>query len=328
MPAPDSPPAAPGEPPRPSTLALVSAFAAVYVVWGSTYLAIRWAVETLPAFLMAGARFLAAGGVMYAWLRLRGQPAPTRAQWRAAAIVGGLLLVAGNGLVVAAERTVPSGVAALVVASVPLWMVGIQWARPGGTRPATRVLVGLGVGVLGIVLLTGGPAAAGAAPVPTAGVLMLVVACASWAWGSLLSRDLPKPESAFLASAMQMLAGGVMLLALGAATGETSGLDLGAGSMRSWLSFVYLIVFGSLVGFSAYVWLLRNSTPALVGTYAYVNPAIAVLLGWLVADEPLTGRMIAATVVIIGSVVIITSAPSTPPSSANPSSRRREERAA
>ncbi len=293
----------------PSTLAVVSAFAAVYVVWGSTYLAILWAVQTLPPFLMAGTRFLLAGGAMYAWLRLRGQPAPARAEWRAAAIVGVLLLVFGNGLVVMAERVVPSGIAALIVASVPLWMVGMQWARPGGTRPAGRVLVGLAIGVLGIALLTGGPVAPDAAPIPLSGVLMLTVACASWAWGSLVSRDLPKPASAFLGSAMQMLAGGAVLLVLGLARGEAASFDPGAATARSWLSFLYLIVFGSLVGFSAYVWLLRHSTPARVGTYAYVNPAIAVLLGWLVAGEALTARMIVATVVIVGSVALITSAP-------------------
>ncbi|HEX2091846.1 MAG TPA: drug/metabolite exporter YedA [Longimicrobiaceae bacterium] len=295
--------AADGPPTRAKVLA---AFAAVYLLWGSTYLAIRIAIETLPPLLMAGTRFLLAGALMFAWLRMRGEAAPERRQWRPAAIVGGLLLLGGNGGVVLAERTVPSGVAALLVAMVPLWMVLLEWWRGGGTRPTLRTAVGLGVGFAGMVLLVGPAELAGGGGVDPAGAAMLMVACASWATGSIYSRGAELPRSPFMATAMEMMCGGGLLLLAGIGRGEPASVDVASFSAASVAAFVYLVLFGSLVGFTAYVWLLRVSTPARVSTYAYVNPVVAVFLGWALAGEPLTPRVLMAAAVIVGAVAVIT----------------------
>ena len=292
----------------PTRLALFVAFAIVYVVWGSTYLAIRFAIETLPPFLMAGARFLVAGGVLYAWSRLFGGAArPSAANWRAAAVLGVLLLLAGNGLVVWAEYRVASGIAALVVGIVPCFVVLLEWLRPGGARPTGRVIAGLLLGVAGLAWLLGPDAIMGGGRVDLLGVVALVLASLTWAVGSLYAQHTAVP-SAFLLSGMQMLAGGAALLVLGIALGEPWTFDFTAISARSVFGWVYLIVFGSIVGFSAYIWLLRVSTPARVSTYAYVNPIVAVFLGWLLADEPLTLRTLVAAAVIVSGVVLITRA--------------------
>jgi drug/metabolite transporter (DMT)-like permease len=301
-----SSPAAPSH----SRVALLAAFAIVYVVWGSTYLAIRFAIETLPSFLMAATRFLIAGAALYAWSRLVGGAArPTGAQWRATAVVGALLLVAGNGLVVWAEHRVPSGVAALLVGGVPCFMVLFDWVRSGGTRPGARVVAGLLLGLVGLVWLVGPDAVMGGGRVDFLGALALVLASASWAAGSIFSRQAPMPPAPFLSTAMQMLTGGAVLLAVGVLFGEPWAFEPAAVSARSLLGWLYLIVFGSIVGFSAYVWLLRASTPAAVSTYAYVNPVVAVLLGWLLAGEELTVRMLVAAAVIVSGVALITLAP-------------------
>ncbi len=290
----------------PTRLALFVAFAIVYVVWGSTYLAIRFAIETLPPFLMASGRFLVAGAMLYAWSRLLGGAArPTRAQWRATAVVGLLLLLGGNGLVVWAEQRVPSGIAALVVGIVPCFMVLLDWLRPGGVRPTPRVVTGLVLGLGGLVWLVGPDTVMGGGRVDFLGAVALVLASLSWAVGSIYSRHTPMP-SPFLSSGMQMLAGGGALLVLGVALGEPWAFDAAAVTARSVLGWVYLIVFGSIVGFSAYIWLLRASTPARVSTYAYVNPIVAVFLGWLLADEPLTARTLVAAAIIVSGVVLIT----------------------
>jgi drug/metabolite transporter (DMT)-like permease len=279
-----------------------AALLAVYLIWGSTYLAIRFAVETLPPFLMAGVRFVIAGGILYGWRRAAGFPRPDPGQWRAATVVGGLMLLGGNGGVVWAQQWVASGTAALIVASVPLWMVILDWLRPGGRPPGAGVWAGLIVGLAGVALLLDG----GDQHVRySAGWLVLVLASISWAVGSLYSRTarLPAP---LLATGMQMLAGGALLLLAGVLTGELRGLDPAAFSTRSVLALLYLIVFGALIGYSAYVWLLRVTTPALASTYAYVNPAVAVFLGWLLAGETLTTRVVLASVVIVGAVALIT----------------------
>lgn len=293
----------------PTRLALFAAFAIVYIVWGSTYLAIRFAIETLPPFLMAGGRFLVAGAMLYAWSRVLGGAArPTAMHWRSAAVVGLLLLLGGNGLVVWAEQRVPSGIAALVVGIVPCFMVLLDWLRPGGARPTPRVATGLVLGLAGLVWLVGPDAVMGGGRVDFLGTIALVLASLSWAMGSIYSRHAPMP-SPFLSSGMQMLAGGGALLVLGVALGEPWAFDAAAVTARSVLGWVYLIVFGSIVGFSAYIWLLRASTPARVSTYAYVNPVVAVFLGWLLADEPLTARVIVAAAVIVSGVVLITLTP-------------------
>ena len=297
-----SEPAAEG---RPSRTAIIAAFAAVYLIWGSTYLAIRFAIETLPPFLMAGTRFLIAGALVYGWLRLRGATRPSLPQWRAAAIVGGLLLLGGNGLVVWAEQWVPSGVAAVLVATVAFWMVLADWLRPGGTRPGAGIVLGLVIGFAGIGLLVGpGDWAGGGVDLLGAGAL--VVASCSWAMGSIYSRGAPLPRSPLLATGMEMLTGGALLCLAGVLLGEVGEVDPQLFSTRSLLAFAYLIVFGSLIGFSAYIWLLGVVTPAKVATYAYVNPMVAVLLGWALAGEVITARMVAAVVIIVGAVAVIT----------------------
>jgi len=292
---------------RPSTAKVVAAFAAVYVIWGSTYLAILYAIETLPPFLMAGVRFLIAGAVLYAWAWLRGARRPTRLHWKSALIVGGLLLLGGNGGVVWSEQRVASGLAALLVATVPLWMVLLEWMQRDGTRPDGRTLFGVALGLVGLALLVGPNALLGGERVDLLGAGVLVLGSLSWATGSLYARRAPLPESPLLGTAMEMLAGGALLTLLGLAVGEAGAVDLGAVSSRSFLSLLYLIVFGSLVGFTAYTWLLGVSTPARVSTYAYVNPVVAVLLGWAFAGEPLTPRMALAAAVIVGAVAAITS---------------------
>lgn len=294
----------------PSGLALATAFAIVYVVWGSTYLAILFAIDTLPPFLMASARFFVAGALLYAWSRAFASAArPTAVQWRATAIVGVLLLLGGNGLVVWSEQRIPSGMAALLVGTVPCFMVLLDWLRPNGQRPAGRVIAGLVLGLLGLVWLVGPDSVMGGGRADLFGAAALVLASFSWAFGSIWSRQAPMPASPFLSTAMQMLAASVALFAVSVALGEPWRFDVSAVSLRSWLGFVYLVVFGSLVAFSAYVWLLRVSTPARVSTYAYVNPVVAVLLGAAFAAEALTVRMIVAAVVIVSGVALITLAP-------------------
>jgi drug/metabolite transporter (DMT)-like permease len=290
----------------PTRARLVTAFAAVYLVWGSTYLAIRFAVESIPPFLMAGTRFLLAGACMVVWSLWRGEPRPTRAMWQAAAIIGGLLLVGGNGGVVWAEQHVPSGIAALLVATVPLWMVLLDWLRPGGRRPTMGVLLGVAVGMGGLALLVDPHAGSGQANPIAAGVL--VVAALSWATGSIYSKRASRPASPILGTGMQMLAGGALLIVLSLSLGEPSRFDASSVTTRSLLSWLYLVTMGSFVGFTAYVWLLRVTAPAKAATYAYVNPVVAVFLGWALAGEPLTGRTLVAAAIIVGAVALITTA--------------------
>lgn len=292
----------------PSRAAVFAALGAVYVIWGSTYLAIRFAVETLPPFLMAGVRFSVAGAILYGWRRAAGFPRPTFVQWRTAGVVGALMLLAGNGGVVWAEQWIESGTTALIVASVPFWMVLLDWLRPGGRPPGARVWVGILIGFGGVLLLMGGPGAPPEHLVPT---LVLLGASVAWAAGSLYSRTAALPAP-LLATAMQMLAGGALLLVVGVATGEVGRMDPAGFSTRSVSALLYLIVFGSLIGYSAYVWLLRVTEPALASTYAYVNPVVAVILGWLLADERMTARIAVAAVVIVGGVALITTTRSQP----------------
>ena len=280
------------------------AFAAVYILWGSTYLGIRIGVETIPPFLLAGLRHLTAGTLMYTWLRSRGAERPTRVHWRSAAIVGGLMLLGGNGLVTWAERRVPSGLAALIVASVPLWMTLIH-ALQRRERPHGVVLVGLALGLAGIVLLVAPGSIGGAGHVDPIGAIALLSAALFWAIGSLHSRRASLPSSIFLATSIEMIAGGTLLLLASAVTKEWAGFSLAAVSLRSVLALGYLIVAGSLLGFTAYIFLLGATTPARVSTYAYVNPVVAVLLGWAVAGEALTVRTMAAAAVIVASVAVI-----------------------
>lgn len=281
------------------------AFAAIYVIWGSTYLAIRFAIESFPPFLMAAIRFLVAGGVLLLLARARGPLALRPHHLRAALFVGGLMLLGGNGGVVWAEQRVPSGIAALPIATVPLWTVLLE-ALIHRKRPGARVLGGILLGLAGLALLAN---PAGSGRVDPVGLLVLVLASLSWSTGLVLSRRAALPASPFVATAVEALGGGALLLAVSFAAGEPSRFALSAVSARSLLSLGYLIVFGSIVAFTAFVWLLRVVAPARVATYAYVNPVIAMLLGWLLAAEPLTARALVATGVIVGAVVLITTAP-------------------
>jgi drug/metabolite transporter (DMT)-like permease len=290
----------------PGRARVVAAFAAVYIIWGSTYLAILYAIETLPPFLMAAARFLIAGGLLYAWSVSRAPRAPTREEWRAAFVIGGLLLLGGNGAVVWAEQMVPSGVAALLVAITPCWMVLLDWLWHGSARPGVRTVAGLLLGFGGIGLLIGPSAIIGAGNVHPVGALVLMIGSFSWATGSIYSKRAPSAPGALLFTGMQMLMGGLLLTGAGVLTGELGRIDPAGVSLKSLLAVLYLIVFGAIIGYSAYVWLLRVSTPARVSTYAYVNPVVAVLLGWALAGEALSARMGIAAAIIITGVALIT----------------------
>lgn len=295
---------------RPSTAAagqVAAALMAVYLIWGSTYLAIRFALEGgFPPFLLGGVRFLLAGSVMYAVLRWRGDAAPTAAQWRNTAVMGVLLLLLGNGMVNVAEQTVSSGMAAVAVASAPLWMALFALFR--GERPTRLEWVGLAIGFVGVIGLNAGSSLR-ATPL---GMIALLVATVSWSFGSIWSRgrDLPSP---FMAAAAQMLCGGLVMLLLGLLLGERLPMQPSAKALGA---FVYLVILGSIIGFSAYVWLLRHVRPALAGSYAYVNPAIAVLLGALMARERFSGVELAGMGVILAGVVVITLAKTARPAPA------------
>ena len=293
-------------PPAPKLWMVAGAFAAVYLIWGSTYLGIRLAIETIPPFLMAGARFVVAGSVLYAIMRRSGAPRPQAVHWRDAFILGALLLLVGNGGVSWAEKRVPTNITALTVAGTPLWMLVLDWLRPGGRRPHGLVFAGLGLGFVGVVLIVASRDAQGHGIMDPAGAVMLLSASVCWAAGSIFSRHARQPSSALLAISMQMLAGGVLMLLAGLLLGETRNWSLHDVSAQSAEAFVYLTVFGSLVGFTCYVWLLRVSTPARVSTYAYVNPLIAVVVGWIVLKEPLPAGALLAGAFILAAVILIT----------------------
>ena len=289
---------------------IIAAFASIYLVWGSTYLAIRYVVETMPPFVMAGTRFLISGILLFAWSRWRGARRPTAVHWRNATIAGAFLLLGGNGGVVWAQQTVPSGLTALLVSILPFWLVIIEWARPPRRRPSMAVLIGLVVGFLGIVVLVG-PAGIGGNGVSILGATVLILASLSWAIGSFWSRDADMPESGLLTTGMEMLGGGLLLFLAGVVTGELTNFDVRAVSTASWVGWIYLIVFGSLIGFTSYIWLLDKVSPARLGTYAYVNPIVAVILGWAIAGETLSVRTGIAAAIVICAVALITTARST-----------------
>ena len=291
---------------RPAQTLVYLAFAIVYVVWGSTYLAIRVAVETLPPFLSGAARFLIAGGVLLVVLRLRGAAWPTGLQWRRSFVAGAFMLAGGNGLVVWAEKSIASGFAALLIALTPIWFALLDWARPAGVRPQPKTIFGVLVGFAGIVLLVNGEARVNGSSLAAIG---LIVAGMCWAGGSLYSKHAPATDSPWMNAAMQMLCGGAGLLVVSAIAGEPLRTDWSAISARSMIALGYLIVFGSWIAFSAYVWLLQVSTPGRVSTYAYVNPVIAVFLGWALLGEQVTGRMFLGMLVVVAGVIIITIQP-------------------
>ncbi|HEX7078532.1 MAG TPA: EamA family transporter [Candidatus Eisenbacteria bacterium] len=289
------------------------AFACVYLIWGTTYLAIRFAVETMPPLLMVGVRFLIAGAILYAWVAARGETVrPTARQWLGASLLGALFFLGGNGGVTVAETRVPSALAALVVASIPAWIVLIDWIRPRGVRPNGLTAIGLISGFAGVWILIGGGARTPGARIDPAGAAFLLAAAAAWGAGSVLTRYVSHVRSHLQSGAMQMLAGGAIVTLVGLAAGEGARIHPAAISTRSALSLAYLIVAGSIVAFSAYNWLLHVTTPARAGTYAYVNPAIAVLAGWSLGGEAVGPHVLIAGAVITTGVVLIISARSRP----------------
>ncbi|MDD5273909.1 MAG: EamA family transporter [Methylovulum sp.] len=289
-----------------------AALLAVYLVWGSTYLAIRFVIETLPPFLSAGLRFVVSGVILLIWRSLAGDALPTGRQWRSAAVVGLLLLLGGNGLVSWAEQTVPSGVAALIIGAVPMFLVIADAFRPNGNKPTLRVLFGLLIGFTGIYLLVGPSAFSDGMSLNPFGVAALLVASLLWAMGSIYSKTADLPKTALMATGAQMLTGGLVLLLVSASCENWEAFRFDQVSETSWLALAYLIVFGSMIGFASYAWLLQNAPIPLVATYAYVNPLVAVCLGHGFAQEPLTSRILSASAIIIGSIVFMNSAKKIP----------------
>ena len=293
--------------PHRNRLKLLIAFAALYVIWGSTYLAIRFAIDTIPPFLMAGARFFIAGVIMYGIAIAQGARRSGVREWKTALVMGACLLLGGNGGVTIAEKYVSSGLASVMVATVPIYIALLGWASGLMPRPRPIVWLGLAGGFLGVAILVG-PAlnfSAGARPHPEIGMLILLVSAFLWSAGSLYSRVAKNAASPFLATAQQMLCGGALPIVVGLAAGELPRVRLHEITWLSLGAFVYLILVGAIVGYTAYTWLLRNCEPAKVATYAYVNPIVAVLLGAAFAGETLSARAIFAAGLIIGSVALV-----------------------
>lgn len=294
---------------RRSTLLVIAAFAAIYIIWGSTYLGIAVGLESFPPLLLAATRHFVAGLILYPLLRLQTGIRPTRRQWRTAAVTGLLLLLVGNGGVCISERSVPTGVAALLVAMVSFWMVILDWLRPGGSKPVRRVTASLTLGFGGLLMLVGPAHFGGSGRVDPIGAGILAVASFAWACGSIYSKHNDLPRSPLLGVAMQSLVGGAALWIVGLTAGEGRHFHPFAVSLRSWLAVAYLIVFGSGLGFTAYVYLLKNSTAARVATYAFVNPIVALFLGWIAAGEAITLRTGVAAAVTLTAVLLVITAP-------------------
>jgi drug/metabolite transporter (DMT)-like permease len=290
---------------RPARWLIVLAFAAVFLIWGSSYIAIRFAVETLPPILMPGVRFTIAGALLIGWTRARGAPAPTRKQWRDAAIAGALLFLINNSLLTWSQANgLPSGLAAVIIGSTPMFVVLFQWLG-GGTRPSVIMIGGIALSTVGIVALINPAGALQAQQFNPLLGLCPLIAAATWAAGSLYARGAELPKNALLSTGMQLFSGGVLLLLFSVVSGDAARLDIGSVSLKSLLATVHLGFFASIIGFSAFVWLMRTVTPAQVMTYAYVNPVVAVFLGWLLAGETLTVETLLAAALSIAGVFVI-----------------------
>jgi len=285
------------------------AFAIIYFVWGSTFLAIRVGVREVPPFLLAGMRFLVAGLILYCWMRARGTASPTAREWSAASILAVLIFVFDYGLLFWAERRVPSGIAAVMMATIPVFMALAEIIVLRTPRLTLRLGLALLVGIGGVAVLVGHSMSLGEAPIDTAGACALIFAAISWSVAASLSRKLPLPAAKAMSSGAQMLAGGVFLTLTAALLGEFRGFHVQAVSRGAWLALAYLIVAGSIVGFTAYVWLIHHESPTKVGTYAYVNPVVAVLVGYFLGGEAIGPRTIVGTLLILVSVVVITTTP-------------------
>jgi len=294
---------------QPRAWKVLLAFAIIYFVWGSTFLAIRVGVREVPPFLLAGMRFVVAGVVLYGWMRFRGTPSPTWREWRAASFLAVLIFVFDYGLLFWAERRVPSGIAAVMMATIPVFMVLAEIIFRRTQRLTFRLGLALVVGMGGVVILVGHSMSLGEAPVDTAGACALIVAAISWSAAASLSRKVPLPAAKAMSSGAQMFAGGVLLTLTAALLGEFRGFRVQTVSRGAWLALAYLIFAGSIVGFTAYVWLIHHESPTKVGTYAYVNPVVAVLVGYFLGGEAIGPRTIAGTLLVLVSVVVITTTP-------------------
>jgi drug/metabolite transporter (DMT)-like permease len=289
------------------------AFAIIYFVWGSTYLAIRVGVREVPPFLLAAMRFLIAGLLLYGWMIARGERSPTGRQWASASLLAILIFVLDYGLVFWAEQRVPSGVAAVMMATIPAFMALSEIILLRTQRLTLRLTLALLIGIGGVAVLMSGSLNLGGAPIDKEGAAALIVASISWSVASVLSRKLPLPPSKVMSSGAQMLAGGVFLALTAAALGEFRSFQPSAISRGAWLSLLYLIVAGSIIGYTAYVWLIHHESPTKVGTYAYVNPVVAVLVGYFLGGETIDPRTILGTLFVLISVVVITITPAKKP---------------
>ena len=294
---------------RPNTLKVLLAFAVIYFVWGSTFLAIRVGVREVPPLLLAGMRFFVAGIVLYTWMRVRGTPSPSAREWRGATLLAALIFVCDYGLLFWAERRVPSGIAAVMLATIPVFMALSEILIMKTQRLTARLAVALLVGIAGVAVLVSRSASFGDAPIDTLGACGLIVASITWSIAAALTRKVPLPSAKVMSSGAQMLAGGVLLFLAAAAFGEFRGFHVTAVSGRAWIALSYLIVAGSIVGFTAYVWLIHHESPTRVGTYAYVNPVVAVLVGYFFGGEGLGARAMVGTLLVLVSVVVITTTP-------------------
>jgi drug/metabolite transporter (DMT)-like permease len=285
------------------------AFAIIYLVWGSTFLAIRVGVREVPPFLLAGMRFFAAGILIYVWMRAKGTPSPIRREWVSASFLALLIFVGDYGLLFWAEKRVPSGIAAVMMATIPVFMAIAEIIILRTQRLTFRLALALLAGIGGVAVLVGRSASFGEGAIDTPGAIALVVAAISWSLAAILTRKLTLPESKVMSSGAQMLAGGILLALTAALLGEFRGFRVSAVSFGAWLALVYLIVAGSIVAFTAYVWLIHYESPTKVGTYAFVNPVVAVVLGYFLGGEALGMRTIVGTALVLVSVVVITTTP-------------------
>ncbi len=288
-------------------------FAIIYLVWGSTFLAIRIGVHEVPPFLLAGMRFFVAGAVLYAWMRAKGTPLPTAHEWASASLLAVLIFVLDYGLLFWAEKRVPSGIAAVMMATIPVFMALAEIFILRTQRLTLRLVSALVIGIAGVAVLVGRSAGLGEAAIDKSGAIALLVAAISWSVASILTRKLSLPESKVMSSGIQMLVGGILLTLTAAILGEFGDFRPAAVSINAWLALAYLIVAGSIIGFTAYVWLIHHESPTKVGTYAYVNPVVAVVLGYVLGREALGMRTILGTLLVLVSVVVITTTPKAKP---------------
>ena len=297
--------------PPPSRTKILLAFAAIYIIWGSTFLGIRFTIETMPPLYMSGTRFLLAGLILYLFARLQGIQNPTRLQFKTSAIIGVFLVLLGNGGVAWAEQEVPSSMAALLIATVPLWITLLGYLFFQKPKPGIKTIIGLILGLAGVLTLIGPENLQGHGDIDVFSILVIILSTVSWAFGSLYAAGSKSAATPILSSAIQMISGGVLQILLGTLLGEFSELNIAAFSAKSILAFFYLVVFGSIIGFSSYSWLIRVAPPSRVATYAYVNPLVAVLLGWLLGGETVTIQMLLAGLLILPAVILILQANST-----------------